>query len=117
MNQSAGGEVRLAGTAGPVPDTATSEPAPHLALARTGPPALSRSEIENIHHLLPYLSYSGAQLAVGGIPVTRLWDGLRPMLLYMPDRAVENYRSISAAFGRYFDVTATASVSQLAQQT
>jgi diaminopimelate decarboxylase len=105
MNQSAGGEVRLAETAGPVPDTATSEPAPHLALARTGPPALSRSEIDNIHHLLPYLSYSGAQLAVGGIPVTQLWDGLRPMLLYMPDRAVENYRSIATAFGRYFDVT------------
>lgn len=76
-----------------------------MALARTGPPALSQSEIENIDHLLPYLSYSGADLAVGGIPVTRLWNGLRPMLLYLPDRAVENYRSVGAAFGRYFDIT------------
>jgi diaminopimelate decarboxylase len=66
---------------------------------------MSRSEIENNDHLLPYLSYSGTQLAVSGIPVTELWDDSRPMLLYLPDRAVDNYRSIRAAFGRYFDVS------------
>jgi diaminopimelate decarboxylase len=87
------------------PDIATSEQENTPTLAQTGPAALSRSEIENIDHLLSYLSYSGEQLAVSGIPVTRLWDGLRPMLLYLPDRAVDNYRSIRAAFARYFDVS------------
>jgi len=106
MDQSAGGEARPADApADPVPDTATCEPVTRPALARTGPPSLSRSEIENIDHFLPYLSYSGGQLAVGGIPVKRLWDGSRSMLLYLPDRAVENYRSIRTAFGRYFDVS------------
>jgi diaminopimelate decarboxylase len=87
------------------PAGATSEAENRPTLARTGPQALSRREIENIDHLLPYLSYSGEQLAISGIPVTRLWDGSRPMLLYLPDRAVDNYRSIRAAFARYFDVS------------
>jgi diaminopimelate decarboxylase len=87
------------------PAGATSEAEDRPTLARTGPPVLSRREIENIDHLLPYLSYSGEQLAISGIPVTRLWDGSRPMLLYLPDRAVDNYRSIRAAFARYFDVS------------
>jgi diaminopimelate decarboxylase len=105
MSQSAGGTRLAEGPASPAPDTAASEPPAPVTLARTGPPSLSQAEIENIDRLLPYLSYSGAQLAVGGIPATRLWDGVRPMLLYLPDRAVENYQSVGAAFGRYFDVT------------
>ncbi len=106
MSQSAGSEASLAvAPLSPSPEEATREPADRPALARTGPPPLSRSEIENIGQLLPYLSYSGAQLMVGGTPVTRLWDGLRPMLLYVPERAVDNYQSICKAFGRYFDVS------------
>lgn len=106
MSQSAGGRAPLAeAPADPLPDSATSGAVTRLALGRTGPPPLSRSEIENIGNLLPYFSYTGGQLAVSGIPVPRLWDGSRPMLLYLPDRAVENYRTVDAAFGRYFDVT------------
>src|SRR5215472_17234955 len=106
MSQPAGGEARLAGALpGAVPDDATHDQVSQPTLARTGPQALSRFEIENVSRLLPYLSYSGADLAVGGIPVTRLWDGARPMLLYLPDRAVDNYRSIREAFARYFDVS------------
>jgi diaminopimelate decarboxylase len=106
MSQSPNGQARPANaSASPAPDMVTCEPVPTSPLARTGPPPLSRSEIENIDYLLPYLSYSGAQLAVCGIPAERLWDGSRPLLLYLPDRAVENYRSIHAAFGRYFDVS------------
>lgn len=92
-------------TPGPSSDAATSEAEKRPTLARTGPESLSRPEIENIERLLPYLSYSGEQLAVSDIPVTRLWDGSRPMLLYLPDRAVDNYRSIRAAFARHFDVS------------
>jgi diaminopimelate decarboxylase len=66
---------------------------------------LSRSEIQTIDRLLPYLSYSGGQLAVDGTAVNQVWDGSRPMLLYLPNRAVENYRSIRTAFERYFDVS------------
>jgi diaminopimelate decarboxylase len=106
MSQSAGGDARVAeAPAGPRHDTATREPGSRLTLARTGPAALSRSEVENINQLLPYLSYSGAQLAVDGIPVTQLWDGSRPVLLYLPTRAVENYQSIRTEFGRYFDIS------------
>lgn len=106
MSQSAGSEASLADSPSHQrPERATGDPATWPTLARTGPPPLSQSEIEDIGHLLPYLSYSGTQLMIGGIPVTRLWDGLRPMLLYLPDRAVDNYRSVCAAFGRYFDVS------------
>jgi diaminopimelate decarboxylase len=106
MRQSAGNEGKPAeAPSESVEDNATRVPVDPPTLAVTGPPSLSRSEIETIDRLLPYLSYSGAQLAVGGIPATRLWDGSRPMLLYLPERAVENYRSIRAAFGRYFDVS------------
>lgn len=45
-----------------------------------------------------------------GTPVTDLWDGSRPMLLYLPERAVANYASIRAAFARYFDVSVCCTV-------
>lgn len=93
-----------------VPDTMTRELATQQTLARTGPSALSQSEIEDIHLLLPYLSYSGEQLTIDAIPVTRLWDGSRPMLLHLPRRAVENYQSIRTAFARYFDVSVCCAV-------
>jgi diaminopimelate decarboxylase len=80
------------------------------ALARTGPSAFSRSEVEDIHQLLPYLSYSDGELTVEAIPATDLWDGSRPMLLYLPRRAVDNYRSIHAAFAQYFDVSVCCAV-------
>jgi diaminopimelate decarboxylase len=106
MSQSAGGDARLAeAPAGQRSDPATRQPESGLTLARTGPPALSRSEVENIDQFLPFLSYSGDQLAVGGIPVTQLWDGSPPMLLYLPARAVDNYQSIRTEFGRYFDIS------------
>ena len=88
-----------------VPAAVTQGLATQEALARTGPSALSRSEVEDIHELLPYLSYSDGELTVEAIPATDLWDGSRPMLLYLPQRAVDNYRSIHAAFARYFDVS------------
>ncbi|MGC9221876.1 MAG: diaminopimelate decarboxylase family protein [Solirubrobacteraceae bacterium] len=75
------------------------------ALSRTGPPAFSQTEIENIDRLLPYLTYADQQLLISGIPVSRLWDGSHSMLLYLPDRALDNYWSIQSAFGRYFNVT------------
>jgi diaminopimelate decarboxylase len=108
QSQSAGNEDADRGepSAGPATKTTeTGEPVAGPTLAQTGPPPLSQWEIENVDHLLPYLSYSATQLAISGIPVTRLWDGLRPTLLYLPDRAVDNYRTIRAAFGRYFDVS------------
>jgi diaminopimelate decarboxylase len=106
MSQSAGSEAGLADPpADAVTQRASDEPVAWQTLARTGPTPLSRSEIENIGHLLPYLSYSGTQLTVEGTPVTRLWDGSRPMLLYVPGRAVDNYHSICSAFGRFFDVS------------
>ena len=106
MSPSPGDEARLAdGPARVVPATAPPESVAEPTLAQTGRPPLSQAEVENIDHLLPYLSYRSGELTVGGIPVTGLWDGLRPMLLYLPDRAVDNYRSICAAFGRYFDVS------------
>jgi diaminopimelate decarboxylase len=74
-------------------------------LARSGPPALSRAEVENIDSLLPYLSYSGDELAIAGTPATQVWNGSHPELLYLPDRAVDNYQSIRTEFGRYFDVS------------
>lgn len=106
QTQSAGKGARPRGVvADPAANPATNVPTARPPLARTGAPPLSRSEIENIDHLLPYLSYSGTELAVAGVPVTRLWDGLRPILLYIPDRAVDNYRSIATAFGRHFDTS------------
>ncbi|MBO0835456.1 MAG: hypothetical protein J2P28_08045, partial [Actinobacteria bacterium] len=106
MSQSSGGGARLVvGSAPALAKKAIPDPVGQPSLARTGPPQLSRSEVENIDHLLPYLAYFGQELTISGTPVTRLWDGLRPMLLYLPDRAVDNYRSIQAAFGRYFDVS------------
>lgn len=93
--------ARLLPASGAMPE----DPAARQALARTGPSALSRPEVENIDRLLPYLSYADGQLLIGGIPTADLWDGARPMLLYVPERAVENYRSIHAAFARYFDVS------------
>jgi diaminopimelate decarboxylase len=106
MIQPEGKKTRPAeATPGQTSDAATSETENRPTLARTGPESLSRREIENIGRLLPYLSYSGEQLAVSGIPVSRLWDGSRPMLLYLPGRAVDNYQSIRAAFARYFDVS------------
>lgn len=81
------------------------DPAVPQALARTGPSALSRPEVENIDRLLSYLSYADGRLLIGGTPAADLWDGDRPMLLYVPDRAVDNYRSIHSAFARYFDVS------------
>ena len=106
MSQAASAEApRTGGPAGPGPGPPARGLAATQTLARTGPPSLSRSEIENIHHPLPYLSYPGGQLAISEIPVPRLWDGSRPVLLYLPDRAVENYRIIRVAFGRYFDVS------------
>ncbi len=76
-----------------------------LMLSQTGPRSFTRSEIEDIELLLPYLSYSGGRLAAHGTPLMDLWDGRRPLLLYVPDRAVDNYRSIQTAFGRHFDVS------------
>jgi diaminopimelate decarboxylase len=106
MSEPAGNQARPAqAPPDPAAGTPTNEPANRPTLARTGPPALSQSEIENINRLLPYLSYSSAQLTVGGIPATRLWDGSRPMLLYLPDRAVANYQSFRSAFAAHFDVS------------
>lgn len=111
MSQIAGDETRQErGPDGQMADATTSEAASPAPLARTGPPALSRSEIEHIGELLPYLSYSGTQLAVGGIPVAELWDGSRSLMLYLPERAVENYQSVGAAFGRHFDITVCCAV-------
>jgi diaminopimelate decarboxylase len=86
------------------------EPAAGQMLARTGLSALTRPEIENIDRLLPYLSYSGGRLVVGETPATDLWDGARSLLLYLPERAVDNYRSIQAAFARHFDVSVCCAV-------
>jgi len=106
MSQPAGSGTLLPVVAdGQMTPAAPFEPVTRPALARSGPPALTRPEIEKIDRFLPYLSYSDAELAVCDIPVTRLWDGSRPMLLYLPDRAVDNYRSIRAAFERFFDVS------------
>ena len=44
-------------------------------------------------------------LGPDGTPLMDLWDGRRALLLYVPDRAVDNYRSIQTAFGRHFDVS------------
>jgi diaminopimelate decarboxylase len=74
-------------------------------LAHNGPPTMSRSEIEHIQRLLPYLSYPDGELALDGVPAQRLWDGTRPLLVYLPERAVDNYRAVRAAFSRYFDVS------------
>lgn len=74
-------------------------------LSQTGPPSFTRSEIEDIQLLLPYLSYTGGRLAAHGTPLMEVWDGRRPLLLYVPGRAVDNYRSIETAFGRHFDVS------------
>lgn len=74
-------------------------------LSQTGPPSFTPSEIEDIGRLLPYLSYAGGQLAVNGTPLAEVWDMRRPLLLYVPQRAVDNYRSIQTAFARYFDVS------------
>lgn len=74
-------------------------------LGQTGPPLFTQDEIEGIDQLLPYLSYIHGELALDGTPVSDLWDGGRSMLLYVPERAVDNYRSVAAAFGQYFDVS------------
>ncbi|HET9094039.1 MAG TPA: alanine racemase [Solirubrobacteraceae bacterium] len=87
------------------PGTATVAALRPLPLGQTGPPGLTRSEIENIHDLLAPLSYLDGELAVEGIPVSRLWDGSGSLLLYLADRAVDNYRSIHQAFAPHFDVS------------
>ena len=86
-------------------DTVSQGLAGNQILGRTGPPSLSRSEIEDIHRLLPYLSYSDGGLTIDGSPVADLWDGSRPTLVYLPGRAVDNYHCIRKAFARYFDVS------------
>lgn len=86
------------------PIVETAETTGMSSLGQTGPPSFTRSEIENIDRLLPYLSYVDGQLSVSGVPLTRYWDGSRSLLLYLPQRAVDNYRSIQAAFERRFNV-------------
>jgi len=74
-------------------------------LGQTGPAPLTRAEIEGIGQLLPYLTYVGGELRVDGTPVSELWEGSRSLLLYLPARAVENFRSVREAFGRHFEVS------------
>lgn len=74
------------------------------ASAFSGPETLSRTEIESIERLLPYLSYGREGLALEGIPVRRVWNGTRALLLHLPRRAVDNYTALKAAFSPFFDV-------------
>ncbi len=85
-------------------------PAEAPLLSVTGPPLFSRSEIAEIDRLLPYLSYVDGQLAVEGTPLTQLWSGPHPLLLYVPDRAVDNYQSIQRAFAPHFDLSINCAV-------
>ncbi len=94
---------------GPKPSDADPSAA-RPPLGQTGPPALTRSEIEHIDELLPPLSYVDGELNVEGIPVSTLWDGSGSMLLYLADRAVENYRSIREAFAAHFDVSVNCAI-------
>ncbi|MEV6954191.1 alanine racemase [Streptomyces sp. NPDC051183] len=70
----------------------------------SGPETLSREEIESIARLLPYLSYGVDGLELEGVPVRRLWNGSRPLLLHLPQRAVDNFTALHAAFSAHFDV-------------
>ena len=88
----------------------TSQTADPSTLSQTGPPSFTQSEIEQIDLLLPYLAYHDGQLTVSGTAVTQLWDGSHGLLLYLPERAVDNYRSVEAAFGRYFDVSVNCAI-------
>ncbi|WP_394840519.1 hypothetical protein LZC95_25795 [Pendulispora brunnea] len=84
-----------------------------MELAKSGPPSLSRLEIKTLHEALPYLSYQpggtpdtkkAPGLCIYERPVTEFWNGERPLLLYFPERAVDNYRHLRDAFARYFQV-------------
>lgn len=70
----------------------------------SGPETLSREEIESIGRLVPYLSYGVDGLELEGVPVRRLWNGSRPLLLHLPHRAVDNHTALRAAFSAHFDV-------------
>lgn len=50
------------------------------------------------------LGYDRRCLLVDGVPVAWPWDGRRPLLLYLPRRAVDKYRAPHTAFARHFDV-------------
>lgn len=63
---------------------------------------LERTEIEHIDAALPYLSYSEGQLNINGAPAVDLWDGQHPLIIFFPDRAVDNYRTLKKAFSRHF---------------
>lgn len=66
--------------------------------------ALDRSEIMQIEELLPYLRYGDDGLELDGQPVRQLRENSASVLLYLPDRAVANYRALHTAFARHFDV-------------
>lgn len=73
-------------------------------LGQTGPPVFTREEVEQIDRLIPFIAYDDGQLSIDGVSGEQLWDGRRSLLLYVPSRAVDNYRSIRDAFAQHFSV-------------
>jgi diaminopimelate decarboxylase len=61
--------------------------------------------VEQIHELLPFIAYRDGRLSIDGVTGERLWDGQRSLLLHVPSRAVDNYRSIRDAFAAHFPVS------------
>ncbi len=95
---------------GAAEEAATAQTPPAAALGQTGPPVFTRAEVEQIHRLLPFIAYVDGQLSIDGVTGERLWDGQRSLLLHVPSRAVDNYRSIRDAFARYFSVSVNCAI-------
>ncbi|MFH8516605.1 diaminopimelate decarboxylase family protein [Streptomyces gelaticus] len=66
---------------------------------------LRRTEISQIGTLLPYLGYESGDLAVNGVPVRELWPGRHPLIIFLPERAADNYRALHEAFSEHFNVS------------
>ncbi|MFE7271828.1 diaminopimelate decarboxylase family protein [Streptomyces sp. NPDC057623] len=66
---------------------------------------LRRDEHDDIAAILPYLDREDGLLTLYRTPYDGLWGSAEPSLIYLPDRARDNARSLKAAFAQYFDVS------------
>lgn len=65
---------------------------------------LGRAEVEEIGRTIAYLGRWVGALTVEGRHYRDLWDGGSPLLVYLPQRAVDNARTLHATFARHFAV-------------